>query len=210
MSPPSQELRTATTRISSADRGEFFLCEESRVAAAIRHFGCAFGVATIAAACTRSAAAPASVAPSSASATEPRTELILRRTTLVQRDSTGRTIPSGSSIERDTKAASDAINRRVRVLQVNPDHIHARVGDTLAPHVALRVSGLDSAGTEIPLVTPLYGPLKRNGVVQALRDGRWLAAKPGVDSVMVRVMRHDQPVSNDVSLVRVVVVEVFP
>lgn len=150
------------------------------------------------------------MAPSATSAAAPATGRVVLTTTPVERDSTGRTIPSGSSTYRDAMVASDAINRRVRVLQVSPDYILARVGDTLVPHVALRVSGMDSAGTELPKVVPEYGPFKRNGVVQALRDGRWLAAKPGRDSVRVRVARHDQRVSNDSALVRVVVVEVMP
>jgi hypothetical protein len=129
---------------------------------------------------------------------------------VVKRDSSGRALPTGSSIDRDASAAVDARAAHVRVLRVIPDRLTARVGDTLAPSVAFEVFGLDSAGRVIPGVTPLFGPLPPGGAVTEVRPGRWLAAKAGVARIGVRVMRFSQPPSEDTALVRTVIVDVVP
>ncbi|MCC7052953.1 MAG: FKBP-type peptidyl-prolyl cis-trans isomerase [Gemmatimonadaceae bacterium] len=135
---------------------------------------------------------------------------IVRSTSVIRRDSSGRAIPTGSSIDRDSRAQADAVNARVRVLQVEPDRLVARVGDTLSPFIALHVSGLDSAGVLVPRVVPLLGPIPAGSSVRQVGNGRWLAAKPGTTTVQVRVMRFAQPARNDTALVRSVRIDVVP
>lgn len=157
-------------------------------------------VLAVSSACGRSAATPA---PSVATGSR-----VVRTQRVVVRDSTGRVLPTGSSIDRDANSAIEVQNSRVRVLRVIPGRLIARFGDTLVPAIALSVSGLDATGATIPRVVPLFGPFRRDGLVKPLGDGRWLATRPGRDTVVVRVMRVAQQPSNDSALVRSVVVEV--
>ena len=127
---------------------------------------------------------------------------------VVKRDSAGRTLANGLSIDRESNAAVDARNAAVRQLRVTPDRLLARIGDTIVPAIALDVSGRDSAGRYIPRVVPLFGPFRQDGVLKPLGDGRWLAVKTGEARVGVRVMRFAQRPSEDTALVRSVTVEV--
>jgi hypothetical protein len=127
---------------------------------------------------------------------------------IVKRDSAGRALPTGSSIDRAGDDGVEAVNARVRVLRVMPERIVARVGDTLTPFNALAIVGFDSAGRALPRVIPLFGPFRQEDVVRPLQEGRWLAVKPGQTRVGVRVARTAQRPSEDTALVRSVLVEV--
>ena len=127
---------------------------------------------------------------------------------VVRRDSTGRALPTGSSLDRAGDTGIDTVNARVRVLRVMPERLVARVGDTLLPFNAITILGLDSTGRVLPRVVPSFGPFRSDDAVQPLRDGRWLAVKPGVAKIGVRLARMAQRPSADTALVRSVVVEV--
>lgn len=107
-------------------------------------------------------------------------------------------------------AAVEIQNQPVRVVHVVPSRLRVRLGDTIAPLHVIRVSGLDSAGTNIPGVTPLFGPFRPRGVVRPLPNGLWLAERVGQSDVEVRVLRIAHVVSNDTAMVRSVTVEVVP
>jgi hypothetical protein len=153
-------------------------------------------------ACTRSTQ-------SAAPAPAPSTGLRVERTSRVLvRDSGGRVVPNGSSIDRAGNDQIEAVNRHVRVLRVTPDRLLARVGDTLMLSLALDVSGEDSTSATIPRVIPLFGPLPKNDVIRWLGSGRILATQPGRAIIPVRVMRTAQQPSDAAEMVRSVIVDV--
>ena len=129
---------------------------------------------------------------------------------LVHRDSVARVQANASDSDRHTMVGAPSQHRWVAVVRVTPEYLQARVGDTLVPWQAIRVSGLDSLGTLVPAAVPLFGPFRGGGVVRPLGDGRWLAVKVGRAEIGVRTMQLVQAVGMDTAHVRSIAVEVRP